>query len=558
MEQKFVSFDEALEKLGIPADRLNELREQGTVRAYRDGASWKFRGDEIEKLVTEGIPEPPPPSDIGLADLDDDLEPIAIDEPEESGKPEKAETTADSADDLQLQLEDDLSVPDESELELEDTDPVSLGSELELADIDEPTKTSSSNIELAELDDLEVTADTPDEPSDPSDSILLSEEELGESVAAPPSTIIGKSEMASEEADLELASDDDDAKASQSDVVLSSPGASDVLSSGIAGSGVLDELEKEDSGDASAFEALEELEIDLAAESSRILTPEEAAEVKSASQEAGKPSDSDLSLGDELELASEDDAMGSTDVAAAVADSESDEPAVDEGSGSEIELAGDDDLLLEDPSGSDITLDSADSGINLLSPSDSGLALDDIPLDMGSSAILSGLSLGGEDSDPELSLIGEEDDAAAGGEAQLQTDDDFQLTPLGESEDDGDSSSQVIALDAGLDEGLEADVASLGDDAFSEADVAEDVGLVAESPVSTYDPVPYEAGAPVAAATEAPYTIGNILLLGSCATLLSLGGIMMFDMIGNIWAWDQEYAMNSSLLDAILGMFGLK
>ena len=74
MEQKFVKFEEAIEKLGISAERLNQLREVGELRAYRDGSSWKFRSDEIERMVTDGIPDPPPPSDISLVGADDLVE----------------------------------------------------------------------------------------------------------------------------------------------------------------------------------------------------------------------------------------------------------------------------------------------------------------------------------------------------------------------------------------------------------------------------------------------------------------------------------------------------
>ena len=67
MAQKFVSLEEAATQLGISKDRLNELREDGKVRAYRDGASWKFRADDVEKLVAEGIPSPDASSsDISL------------------------------------------------------------------------------------------------------------------------------------------------------------------------------------------------------------------------------------------------------------------------------------------------------------------------------------------------------------------------------------------------------------------------------------------------------------------------------------------------------------
>ena len=60
---------------------------------------------------------------------------------------------------------------------------------------------------------------------------------------------------------------------------------------------------------------------------------------------------------------------------------------------SALELEGDDDDVLGD--GSDITLSSESSGINIISPSDSGLALDEVPLAMGSgSPIASGARLG--------------------------------------------------------------------------------------------------------------------------------------------------------------------
>ncbi len=67
MAQKFNSLEEAAQQLGISKDRLSQLREAGKVRGYRDGASWKFRSDDIEKLAAEGIPTiDPPPSDIDL------------------------------------------------------------------------------------------------------------------------------------------------------------------------------------------------------------------------------------------------------------------------------------------------------------------------------------------------------------------------------------------------------------------------------------------------------------------------------------------------------------
>ena len=548
MEQKFVKFEEALEKLGVSADQLNELRERGVLRAYRDGASWKFRGDEIQRMMDEGVPEPPPPSDIGLVDE------------EELVEAEPLETTGEELE-IELELDDEgtkiskdqpeaqpQNVDSELEPELVDTDTVSTGSELELADLEDTVTAGTSDLELAD-----------DVGSDPSDSILLSEEQLGESVGPHSSTIIGKED--DEDADLELELElDDDVLAEQSDVKLAPPGASDVHSSKIAGSGVLDDGSGTGSGPgASAFEDLEELEIDLAAESSRILSPEEAQQFKDKAQAENQPDgDSDLRLEEDGE--DDDSNMGSTDVP--MLELEDVEQPSEEGSGSEIELSGDSDLDLADSGGSDITLDSGDSGINLVSPSDSGLALDDIPLDIGGSAILSSLSLSG-DSDPEISLVGDADDAPQGS-AALQTDDDFQLTPLSEGtpESEGDSSSQVIALDADFDDmGASAVSAVSGFEQveFSEeADEAvvltEDIGDAPDDQFGTsYSPAPAAAAAP----EEMPYGVVGMLLLFSTTTFLSLCGIMLMNVLLNIWTWDKEFGVSSDLMDALLGAFGL-
>jgi hypothetical protein len=513
MEQKFVKFEEAIDKLGITAERLNQLREEGELRAYRDGSSWKFRADEIDRLATDGVPDPPPPSDIGLVSADE-----LIDASPLESLPE---------------LDEDFKLAD---LDLDDT--VTAGG-------------SDALLNLAS-----------DEPSDPSDSILLSDETLGASNAAPPSTIIGKSELAIEDADLELVTDDDDLDSRGSDVRLAA-GASDVLSAGVAGSGVLDDDVKEASH-ASAFEKLEELEIDLAAESSRILAPEDVAHVRgkgasASAQQQAKEGDSDLTLG-ELEMEADDEGTdpvpdelevkGKSKQAAAAASSD-------------LELATDEDeFVLADAGGSDITLDSGDSGINLISPSDSGLALDDIPLEMGGSAILESLNLSSPDpGESEISLVGSDIAEQPAKPAQkskpaaaLQTDDDFRLTPLGETEDDGDSSSQVIALDADMDDLGGPAAGILGDDAFAE--VAEDDMALTEDYGATDDSGMAVAGY-VPVAREGEYTVLNILALGSCFVLLMFGVTVMMDMIRNIWGWDENLALNDSLLNSLLGLFGM-
>ena len=55
---------------------------------------------------------------------------------------------------------------------------------------------------------------------------------------------------------------------------------------------------------------------------------------------------------------------------------------------------------------------------------------------------------------------------------------------------------------------------------------------------------------------EAPYSIWNVLSLALCFIFLSLTGMMMFDLLRNMWSWDQSYALNSSIMDGLINMIG--
>jgi hypothetical protein len=173
------------------------------------------------------------------------------------------------------------------------------------------------------------------------------------------------------------------------------------------------------------------------------------------------------------------------------------------------------------------------------------------------------LSLGGEPSDAEISLLGSDvgdkgGRPAKGGRAQaaIQTDDDFRLTPLGDGEDDADSSSQVIALEEDMGEMGAGDAGILSADVFAE-EVGGEAPLTAdyEAGEEGFDVAAY--GAAVAPRADAEYSVMNIVGLGSCFVLLLLGVTVSLDMVRNIWSWDQNLALNDSLLDSLLGLFGL-
>jgi hypothetical protein len=318
----------------------------------------------------------------------------------------------------------------------------------------------------------------------------------------------------------------------------------------------------------------------------------------------GSAADSDIQLAgeeDDFELASDVDLAGASAVGGDLMPDEADSKSVDE-----LEMAGDDELTLEDSeiplgdepqpangsdaaavdltseeslddddlvlggsgSGSDITI-GGDSGISLVDPADSGLSLED-PLDLGAGE--ESLELGEDDM---LSLSEEEESAEVG--PGLEGVGDFDLTPLEEAdEEDSESGSQVIALDT---EGE-------GDEAATLVAGADDMGMPAmleeETPTAEFDmpavspgvpdmgPAPdfgaAPAGAPgampapgaaaAAALPEAPYSIWNVLSLAFCTLFLVLTGMMCYDLLRNMWSWDSSYSVNSSLMDAILGLFG--
>ncbi len=499
MAQKFISLDEAAEQLQISKDHLNQLREEGKVRAYRDGASWKFRAEDIEKLSDEGVPPLGPQSSV--------IELAPEDDAAEAGGP-----VSSSGVDLDL-------AEDEDEIGIAAT------SDIDLDEVDEPTV--PAEVSDANLDD-QVTAETGDERDDLSDSILLSENELGDVGDRPPSTIIGKAEL-DPEGDLGLA---EPSKAGpESDVRLASP-ASDVLASG-TGDDVFGANLPSPSG---SFDQVEELEVDLEAESSRVLGPEHAdkskaaAEVARAAADTGElelaPGSSMTNVGSDIELDSGGvGGTGLTGLSSLELDVDEDE----------------DEQVLGEGSGSDITLSSESSGINIISPSDSGLALDEVSLDLSGGAMGSSLDLGNVDEEEEdVALepleIGEGEPAAGSGVEA------FQLTPLGEETDEEEKdSSQVIALD----EISEEDTADAADSADVGADMlGEEFGVVGlatgGAAVATVEP-----------AVDTPFSTWVIVFLGLCILLLAICGMMVFDLIRNMWSWDQMYSINSSILETL-------
>lgn len=235
--------------------------------------------------------------------------------------------------------------------------------------------------------------------------------------------------------------------------------------------------------------------------------------------------------------------------------------------GAHSDHALDDDLALgASGSGSDITV-GGDSGISLIDPADSGLSLED-PLEFAADASSDEtLQLG------EADIVLEEPETLEKGGSG-----DFLLQPPSDEVSEGedsDSGSQVIALDleAEGDEGATmisgsapSAPAALPDD-FATADMgpmvpavpldAEPIfGAAPEAaamslPTSGIEPGPTVVVAP----TEVPYSTLNIVSLSLCCLLLAFCGMFMYDVIRNMWSWNSEFSVNSSMMDFLLGLF---
>jgi hypothetical protein len=193
---------------------------------------------------------------------------------------------------------------------------------------------------------------------------------------------------------------------------------------------------------------------------------------------------------------------------------------------------------------SDVTLSPTDSGIQLISASDSGLSLEE-PVSLGSSAKKL-LELNDDD------VISLEESAAGSGVAIAaeKADDEFLLTAMDESlMDESDSGSQVIALDA------DSEISS---DMFAPA--AQTAMLEEEPATATLGAPVGVGGSPLMGAAptsvvslpEAPFTTMNVLSLFMCVSLLLVCGMMAYDLMRNMWSWDGPTTVNSSILE----MFG--
>lgn len=282
--------------------------------------------------------------------------------------------------------------------------------------------------------------------------------------------------------------------------------------------------------------------------------------------------DSDLKLagasgGSDLKLAGDDDVFSAAEAQPKKTDSATGNFAAGSGLGSAIMSLDDDALTLDEDgelkldddsdddmvlgAGSDVSLDPGGSGINITAPSDSGLSLEDEPLELTGSQVES-LEL--PEDDDVLSFEHSVDPDQA---TQLKADEEFLLSPLddGSADDSSDSGSQVIALEDSdaFDENAvtmlkpgdaplltEESVDMMGAGAFGGLGMGG--GMTAAMAQPQYIQVP---------AQEVPYTVWNVLSLASVALPMILGLMLMIDLLRNMWSWDGNIT-STSLMDGLI------
>jgi excisionase family DNA binding protein len=213
-----------------------------------------------------------------------------------------------------------------------------------------------------------------------------------------------------------------------------------------------------------------------------------------------------------------------------------------------------DDMVLGAPSGlgSDVSLDPKGSGINIGKPSESGLSLEE-PLELGGSQMESlelpedeeFVSLGDAASDPDSATM-------------LKADEEFALGPqmMGMGDDSSDSGSQVIELtdsetfedSAGTVIGPSDMLGMGGGFQAAGAGLAVGAGMVAMGGAAGGQP---QATLP-AAAVEAPYSVWNVIGLLCVVMVMALTGVLMVDVLRNMWAFDAPYSVSSSIMDSLI------
>ncbi len=209
--------------------------------------------------------------------------------------------------------------------------------------------------------------------------------------------------------------------------------------------------------------------------------------------------------------------------------------------------------------GSDVTLNAGDSGIGIassgLGPADSGIALEQLGIveDIGEgdeSAFM--LEPADEEADSETSGSGSQLIMLDEPEAELDEAGPTLLSPEG---DEGLlQPAGVAASGAGFDAG-EAMASAFQQAPTSAAYGQAPGGPQGYAPAGAYQqPAAMMPGIPqtVPVTVDIPFGPLELVTLIFCLLVLGLGGLMMFDLVANMWGWQSISSTSKSIMDAVI------
>ncbi len=560
----YLSLEEAAKQLGITTERLVELRSQGEVRGFRDGASWKFPDSEIARIKDdpgdllrgdEASEDSGVGSDLGLGT--ETLQPGSgsdVNLVASSGDGSDVAVVA-SGSDLDFDGESDkLLEIDSGELELADRAVMHDSGLLDLAI--EPNAGSTGPVtdeELKEISESHPDVLAPESgnaaaggSSSGGGSVLDLGGEMDDIKLNSGSDLSFSGSAVDEDSGEELIGDDD----SGMDVIGSdiAKQGSKLSSAGASSLEMMDDLDGSSKEDEIAAlgskDVLSELDL-LSAEQEGSGLISGDSENLLVSSGLGSSIGADVLAGSDLSALEDDDALASDDALAADDDDD-------------LVIADDDDLVISSED-SDISV-AGDSGINLMSPSDSGLSLESEPLDLAGSSI-SALDLGAELSDGGSSGSGR-GSGSGGSSVDFQDDEEFQLSPSGVGLDtDVDSGSQVIEVEesAAIGEAVEFGDEVVEDDVFGaeEVEAEEDALAMGEEDGVAIDQSGAVASvAPSMGGYEVPFSLLQCVALVMIISVLCMGGMLMTDLVRNMWSYAEPSAPVSSLTDSLISLMG--
>jgi hypothetical protein len=542
MSKKYLSLEEAAAVLRMGTDELIRLRERGGIRGFADRGTWKFREEDVLEVQRSR-----------QADSDPDV-PLLRESSEEL-------SSALGGDDLGEQ-------------------PTIISKGMD------PLKSSDSEVKLVGSLAADVSADA--------SGVRAVEEVQGSDIrplALEPESGLGLG--ASDSAVARGAAGEASILADDS-AVLGVGGKLDSDSEVklVAPSGMDSDSDVKLVGESSAELNLAPLDDSLGSDSDVRLVFETPAPKKGSDSDVklvqpakgAADSDSDVALlRDDDESIALDFTPDDGESASVLAD-ESGIALV--GDDSAMLLKGESGISLEGPSDSgvalqavedeSITLDiSEDSGISLETAADSGISLE--------SVADSGISL--EDSSefggtiPMMKVAGADDDETAYEIPALKDDSsEYELATAGKGSDAETAVFDLADAEEALDDsafelddetapsdefagvGVSEDELEVGEDVLGEDDELEDLDVFDEEAFEEgMTPVGQKFAAPVGAvAVEQDWGAGPFIGLVLATTMLAVVGVVMFDLVYNLWAYQQPTAASSMLLDALGGLYGKK